>query len=117
VAYTPRVDRLLAKIPCRFVHGALAAQGAINGKPTTVLLDTAGDFAAALPDPDSDTVRQISLGDLVLRNSPAVSCTQMNLGMPSYPRVGLHLLGRYQITLADQGRVMYVERPAAPDAP
>jgi hypothetical protein len=113
--YSAHADQLLAKVPARYVHGALAAEGAVNGQEQVIILDSAGDFAVALPDPPGDRVRQISIGDLVFRNVPVVSCFNQDLGVADYARIGTHLLARLRMTLGDEGRIIYFERPPTPE--
>lgn len=115
----PPADRLVAALPLKEIMGALAVEGALDGDPMTILLDTAGDFELVMNDPPDATIRRLSLGDLVFPpNVNVVSSLDQGLGPTTYPRIGRRLLGRYKVTFDFRGKVVYFERPAeAADKP
>ncbi|HMP74445.1 MAG TPA: hypothetical protein PKE55_14400 [Kiritimatiellia bacterium] len=104
-------DRILAEVPINPNARSLLVNGRILGEPTDLLLDFAGDFEVASHQPDSDTLRQISLGNLVFRNVSVVSSFDLGLGDDSPPRIGRSLLERYIVTLDFKNRRVLFERP------
>lgn len=108
--YTPSADHLIADLPLKVVHGALAIEGLVDGEPKTLILDTAGDFEVAMNNPPAEPVR-VSLGDLVFPRAQAVSGRDQALGLPEYPRVGMRLLSKYKVTIAAKAKRVYFERP------
>lgn len=109
--YKPSEDLLLASAPLRTVEGGLAAEGALDGEPAWILIDTAGDFEAFVPG-GGETMRQISVGDLVVRNVALTDAAAAQLGLEQQPRVGARFLRPFIVTLADRGRMVHFERPA-----
>ena len=108
-----RVDpnSMIVHLPLSYADGAMTVKGAINGVPTDIVIDTGGDYNLALPDPESETVRQISIGDLVLRHVSCVPSDTMDFGHSDIPRVGVQMLSQFKVTFDNQGRGLYIERP------
>ncbi|NIP91965.1 MAG: hypothetical protein GWO24_00170, partial [Akkermansiaceae bacterium] len=46
--YTPRKDALMTTLAAGYAHGALTVDGAINGRPAPIVLDSAGDYAVVV---------------------------------------------------------------------
>lgn len=112
IDYNPEPEVLVASVPFFLQDGALAVRGTVEGEPTTILLDTAGDFELALKEPRLDPVRRLGLGSLVIMNvNPAIH-QDFNLGLTDYPRVGRKLLARYRITISNKQRRIFFERPS-----
>lgn len=109
--YEPMNSNLVASVPLRDVRGAFGGSGVLDGRPVEFILDSAGDFELAMTDPPSGLVRQISLGDLVFRNVSAISCTDADLSLASYPRIGRRLLERFKITFDNKRRMVHFEKP------
>lgn len=108
----PPEEALVAKLPLREILGVPAVEGALDGDPVTILLDTAGDFELVMNEPANETIRRLSIGDLVFPpDVNVVSSMDQGLGPISYPRVGRRLLARYKVTLDFKGKMVYFERP------
>ncbi|HBA84061.1 MAG TPA: hypothetical protein DCZ95_08210 [Verrucomicrobia bacterium] len=108
--YAPGTN-LVATVPLREIKGAIAVMGSMDGKPTSFILDTAGDYAIALDPAPEEPIRQVSLGDLVFRQVQAVSSQEKGLGMRDVPRIGNRLLGKLNLTFDYKNRVVYFEKP------
>lgn len=106
--YVPNEERVMtkAKIINQRNYG-LAVEGALFGKATPILLDFAGDYHLARGDMKVNTTRQVSIGDLVVRQVPTMLLPAHN----SPPRVGRKLLEPYTITICNKQGVVYFERP------
>lgn len=116
--YQPREEELMAGLPVQSVRGAMAVDGTVDGAPVRFLIDTAGAYEAALPDAPDTPIHQISLGDLVFLNVNALDTRTLRLGLEAHPHLGSELLGKYKLTIANQGRRLYFEKPeSAEDTP
>ncbi len=106
-----REEALLASAPMRWVDGALAVEGMIDGTPTNIVLDIAGRYAAGLPGETGTTLRQFSTGDLVSRKVTATPLRNLGLTDTPSPRVGLDMLSRCTLTLDFHRNLVHFERP------
>lgn len=113
IGYKPEERLLVASAPYHEVEGALAVRGRINDKDAVILLDTAGDFAMATDGPAFETLRQVSLGDLVFRNVETEPAEDFDLGMLKTPRIGHGLLGRFRVTIDTEAGMIHFEQPDA----
>lgn len=104
-------DRLIATLPMREYNGSIAVEGYFENQATPFLLDSLGDFSVASGIPAGPTVRQIMIGDLVLRNVPHTDLVPLSLGYPETPRLGQHVLSRYIVTFDGKNRLVHFERP------
>lgn len=111
--YQPAEDRLMASVPLKRHRGAMAVEGRIDGRPETMVIDTAGDYALALPEPV--TVKRLSVGDVMALNLIAAEARAKNLGDPEQPRIGYEFLSRFVVTFDFKRRLVHFERP--PEAP
>jgi len=109
--YPSRPELLVARLPMQNVEGCLAVGGTLDGVPATFILDTAGDYELALAEPPAGLVRQISLGDWVLRNVRPVAHREKALRREEVPHIGNRLLARYRLTLDNIAQAVYVETP------
>lgn len=109
--YRPSDALLVAEAPLLEVEGALGTECIIDGKPGTILIDSVGDYAVALPGSEARPIRQISIGDLVQRNVSAVSAREQGLGDLPVPRVGTEILSKFKVTFDMKERRIYFERP------
>lgn len=109
-AYPPSANAL-AVLPTVELQGGLAVEALVNGERTPVLLDIAGDFEVALDAPKENTLRQVSLGDVVFRQVQVDSAYELGLGSPAPVRIGRQLLERYDLVINKQGREVILERP------
>lgn len=114
--YRVRDDKLLASAPIRWVDGALAVEGMIDGTPTNIVLDIAGRYAAGLPGETGTTLRQFSTGDLVSRKVTATPLRNLGLTDSPSPRVGLEMLSRCTLTLDFHRNLVHFERPESAPA-
>lgn len=110
--YRPNETNLLATVPLLITNGAIAAAALIDGESSPVILDTGGDYAFALPtNRPAVRVRQLSLGDLVMRDLPGVPGMDLALGPIALPRVGRQALARFKVTIDFRNRSICFERP------
>jgi hypothetical protein len=110
--YEPAPERLIATLPLEEVQGALACDGVMEGKTARFLIDVAGDFEIAMKDPPTPKMRQISLGDLVVRQATTQSSFDLGLGLSDYPRIGRQILERFVVSIDFRGKRIHFERPA-----
>jgi hypothetical protein len=109
--YRPTEEMLVARVPMREVAGAIACDGAIDGEPATIILDTGGNYGFAVENPQADPYRQVSVGDLVFRDVKADSTEQLGLGQAGTARLGRQRLARFIVTFDFKKRVIWFERP------
>ena len=110
----PKEETLVARLPLKDLLGALAVEGTLGGEPTTVLLDTAGDYELVMNKPAEASVRRLSVGDLVFPpDVKVVSSMDQGMGPINYPRVGRQLLARFKVSFDFRNKLVYFERPAA----
>jgi len=110
VEYKPDARRLLGSVPLDLRDGVLAVKGAVNGEPLPILLDSAGNYDVVIPGEPAGSVRQLSMGDIVLRNLPQQSGEALEGGLSGYPRAGLGIFSRFIITLDNRRGVVHFER-------
>lgn len=109
----PSAETLLAKLPIKDVYGVPAVEGSLDGDPVTLLLDIAGDYELVMNEPAAETVRRLSIGDLVFPpDVNVVASMDQGMGVITYPRVGRKLLSRYKVSFDFRGKQVYFERPA-----
>lgn len=110
--YRPVEANVIATVPLKFINGAVATDGALDGEATTFILDTGGDYGIALPtNRPSATVTQVNIGDLVVRDVPGRSGMDLGLGPIHDPRIGRQMLRRFKMTLDFHGRNIIFEKP------
>lgn len=109
--YQPDKNRLLADVPLILAEGGMAVEAMVDGRTRTVMLDSAGDFEMITADPEGKVLRQIIIGDLVLRQMSLGSAA--DYGCPPLPhlRMGRHLLSRFVVTLVPKEKRVIFERP------
>ncbi len=110
-AYQPDPDRLLATLPMREYYGMIVLEADIEGEETPILLDSVGSFALATNFGLGETVRQVMIGDLVMRNVAHTAIEDTGLGIPNMPRLGRGVLDRLVVTFDGRHRRVYFERP------
>ncbi|MCF7849501.1 MAG: hypothetical protein K9M45_11680 [Kiritimatiellales bacterium] len=108
IEYEPMKDRLLTTATIsKSSRFGCAVEGAIYGQPTTIILDPAGDYTFARADYTGAVTKQISIGDVVVRNI-------QTFPLPSAaapPRIGRRVLENYLVTVCPRKGVVYFERP------
>ena len=109
--YEADPDRLLTSVPMRELNGIIAVEGYFDDQRTPFLLDTLGDYSVASNFESHQTVQQIIIGDLVLRNQPHAEASTLDLGMLEVPRIGRRILSRYIVTFDRRNRLIHFERP------
>ena len=114
--YRIRDESLLASVPIQWVDGSIAVEGMLDGTPTNIIIDVAGDYAAGIAGETGTTLRQISTGDLVTRNVEATPLRNLALTDSPSPRAGLELLSRCVLTLDFRRNLVHFERPDQPQA-
>lgn len=109
--YQPDENRLIAEVPLQDYYGTIAVEGEMDGVSTPFLLDSLGSYGIASTLYEGETVRQVSIGDLVLRNVAHTPMDQLNLGDTDFPRIGLEILQNYVVTFDNRRRRIYFEKP------
>jgi hypothetical protein len=109
--YEPHPDRLVAEAELEIVEGMYGARGRLEEEETFVVIDVAGDFGVAASGIDEGFVRHLSIGDLVLRHIPVENLGNTGLGFPQYPRIGRKMLARFTVTIDNNRRKIYFEKP------
>lgn len=109
--YRVSSKRFVAEAPLELVAGAWGARGLLDGVPVTFLFDSAGDFEVAVAEPDARTARQVTLGDLVVRDVALADARALGLGLPQCPRIGRRLLSRFVVTFDPKMQKVFFERP------
>ena len=105
----------LAEVSFSQDGGAVVIGGQIDGAPRRILVDPAGDFALVLPDGGGGVVRQVTIGDLVLRNVPtrtSASGEAVGRRYAGYVRIGRRLLSRFTVILENRMHRLIIEKPA-----
>ena len=106
--YTPNPSLLIGRASIVNQEGVgLAIAGAINGKPTPILLDFAGNYLFAVNQATKNVTQQIDLGEVVYINTP----TQNVITSDRFPRAGLSMLMKYKVTICPRINVVYFEQP------
>ncbi len=105
--YVPDVD-LLKSIAAVTTspEGGLAVEGSLNGEPTPVILDTAGDYFFSRGDAKVKMTRQVRIGDAVWSRLPTLL---LPTGENRTPRAGLRMLENYIVTVCPKRGVVYFE--------
>jgi len=109
--YRTNADRLIASVPMRSYNGSIAVEGFFDQQESLFLLDSLGDFAVASSFAPGETVQQVMIGHLVMRNVPHTNLATLGLGFPDVPRIGRHVLSRYIVTIDGKNRLVHFERP------
>lgn len=104
-------EPVLTRLPLEPGFNSLVVKGTIEGQTCLLLLDLAGDFELAMTTPPATPVRQVTIGDVVLRELRAVGLDDLGLGFPDLVRVGIKALGRYVIVLDNHRNEVRIERP------
>ncbi len=102
---------VLARLPLEPNYGLMVVKGTIEGQTRPLLLDLAGEFELAMASPPPAPVRQVTMGDVVLRELRANGLEELGLGFPDLARVGLKALGRYVVVLDNHRNEVRIERP------
>lgn len=111
--YIVNAQREMSRIPLDSSINAMAVKGTVDGKSKLLLVDLAGDFDLAADEATMDLVRQVSFGDIVLRDLHPTSLLEQGLGYPGIPRLGLRALSRYSIVLDNHRNELIVEIPSS----
>lgn len=109
--YEPNEEKLVATVKLVERGGVVTAEGVIDGYEGPIIIDVAGDYHIASPEPAAEYAQHVELGSLVLRHVPAVYTDAAGLGYPAYPRIGRKLLSRFKVTLDNKRKLIYLERP------
>lgn len=113
-AYSPaNASAVVANLPMQDWQGRPAVAATLDGRPLTLVIDTAGDFDLAVPgEPDAET-GTLELGGLV-RDGAKIE-THDALGLPAdFPaRLGLGVLADYAVALDYKNRRVWFEDPRA----
>lgn len=104
--------RVLARLPLEKGYDAMVVKGTVDGKTLPLLIDLAGDFELAQDEAPSAPIRQISLGDVVLRNVRCATIRELGLGFPGLARLGLRAIGRFSLVLENHQNELWIETPS-----
>lgn len=110
--YSPNPGRLLAELPLRRLNGACVVEAVIDGKNHWVVLDSAGNYELAMTGAEGDAVRQMTLGNLVLRHVRITPHADLQLGWTGYPKIGTGILSKFKVTVDNKLGTVYIEKPA-----
>lgn len=111
--YEATENRVAASMPLDPETGVMAVKASFDGRLETAVLDTAGDYEVAMPDPPSALLKQVTIGEVVFRQVRAASARELGLGQQDLVRIGARLLSRYCITFDVRKNVVYFEIPDA----
>lgn len=111
--YAADDDRLLARVQLEKDFDALVVKGMIEGKTKPILIDLAGDYEIALDESTMDLMKQVSLGDLVLRDLHPTTLETHGLGYSGVPHIGLRALSKYRLILDNRRNELLIEAPTA----
>jgi hypothetical protein len=109
--FKPEESLLIASVPMKETSGAIACEGVIDGDPATIILDTGGAYGFAMRNPQVRPMRQISIGDLVLRDVKVEDAGKLGLGIPNVARLGREQLARFVVTFDFKHKRVIFERP------
>ncbi|MCX7819748.1 MAG: hypothetical protein N2652_11190 [Kiritimatiellae bacterium] len=101
----------LARLRLEPGYNAPVVKGTVEGQTRLLLLDLAGEFEIAMAAPPPAPLRQVTVGDLVLRELRPAALGDLGLGFPELTRLGLRALGRYVIVLDNHRNEIRIERP------
>ena len=110
--YKPDAVRLLATVPFSTADGYLTVEGTMDERPTSFVVDTAGDYTILMPDMEGTLVRSLRIGDLLVENVTVTANTETDLALTDLARIGTRLLSRFKMTLDFKERVVHFEQPA-----
>lgn len=109
--YRPNPSLLADSVPMKFRDGGLAVEALFNERKLEAVLDTAGRFEVALPEPSRPVVNQVSIGAVNFRTLVRVSTEEEKID--ARERFGIDALKAYIVTLDFQrGRVHFESHPA-----
>lgn len=109
--YRPDAEKLVAAVPLLDKDGPYAVNGMVDGKKTTIVLDTGGDFEIATPKMTMGPIKQVSIGDLVFRQVRSFTLRERGLLPDTTVRLGRQLLSRYKVTFDNLHFMVYFEKP------
>lgn len=109
--YDSDPDSIIESAPFKKLNGTPAVDAVLDGVPARIIIDTAGDFEVAWNKPEGSVMRQLSIGDLVLRDVMISDAGELSLGYPEIPRIGNRLLRKFAVTLDSKRHQIVFERP------
>jgi len=110
--YQPDPGKLVGTASFRWKGSLPLIEARVNGIPRDLIFDPAGDFALLLPElREPATVKQLTLGDLVLRSVAAVPQVDPPVAGTRYGRIGRRCLEDFKVTLVSPPGRAYFERP------
>lgn len=112
-AFAEDDGRLLARVPLENGFDAFVVKGMVDSKTHPILIDLAGDFEIAVDEPTMALVRQVSLGDVVLRDLRSTTLASHGLGFPGTIRLGLRALSKFHIVLDNRRNELAILAPTA----
>ncbi len=105
--YTPHQNLLVDSVRIAKAPGyGLAVEGEIDGRPTPVILDFAGDYSLARGDTEVETTRLVQVGRMPFSDTPTRT-------LPIHdapPRIGRKLLAPYLVTICNKKGVVHFEQ-------
>lgn len=109
--YRPAAEFLLAELPARQAGTGLEVDAILDGYQGPVHLDPAAKFAVASANPARKAMRQVTLGELVLRDVAVADSDHLGLVTKGYPTIGYDLLKDLVVTLDNESGKVLVELP------
>jgi hypothetical protein len=109
--YLPDAKRLLTTVPLVDTAHGITVEVDREGEKNRYVLDSGGEFDVVMKTPPDQPLRQISVGDLVLRRVLVEPSTEKGLGAVDIPRIGRGILGHFVVTLDFRQKKVYLEKP------
>ena len=108
-------EAVYARLPLLDWRGRPAVEGLLNGKPVTLILDTAGDFDLSCPGRHSaDQTGKLVLGDWPVDDVKLTAHAALGLPEDFPVRLGLGVLSRSAVTFDFRNRTVWFEGKPLP---
>ncbi len=106
-------DRLLTSVPMKDQQGTIAVEGLLDGMPTTLILDIAGDYELVMAEIPPAGVKRLIVGELYFPgNITVVTGMDQGMGPIRTARIGRRILAKYALSLDFRQRQIHFLKPA-----
>ncbi|HIE10050.1 MAG TPA: hypothetical protein EYP62_00370 [Kiritimatiellae bacterium] len=110
--YRPDPAKLVGSGAFRWAGNLPLVEARVNGIPRELVFDPAGDYELLLPElREPATVRQLTIGDLVLRSVEAIPRPDPPPGASSYGRLGRRCFDDLRVIVVNPPGRIYFEHP------
>ena len=103
-------ELLHASLPMKQYRGGLAVEGHMGEYEGYFLIDTAGDYEVAMPDPARSQEPELWLDNVRFENVTVSDSTQPGFGEHRIPAIGARLLARHRVVFDFKRNRMIFER-------